>query len=71
MIKSFERSSVEKSSIENTPLDVRVSRGTSEDLPDCFQVFPVRYIDGTNRERIRWVIPSSLGDIDVTEEIVA
>lgn len=71
LVKSFERSDVEKASLARKPLTVRVSRGVGVDGPQTFQIFPHEATDGTNRTVIHWVIPSSIGDIDVTENVVA
>ena len=53
------------------PLKIRVSQGVGVDGPGEFQVFPERIGDGTNRPKICWVIPTSFGGIDVTEEVIA
>jgi hypothetical protein len=71
LVKSFERATVHKAALSRTPLVVRVSSGDDVDVPKSFEVFPVIKTDGTNREVLRWVIHTSLYDIDVTEDIVA
>ena len=69
--KSLERSDVQKAALAMRPLTIRVSQGVGVDGPGEFQVFPKTFVDATNRPVIRWVIPTSFGGIDVTEEVVA
>ena len=69
--KSIERAAVYKAALAMEPLTIRVSQGVGVNGPAEFQVFPERFVGGTNRTQIRWLIPTSFGGIDVTEEVLA
>ena len=71
LIASFEKSVIQKHSLSRTPIKVRVSGGDGIEMPKSFEVVPLLKFDGTGRQVIKWIIPSSIGDIDVTEDIVA